>query len=204
MAMPYSFAASITSWSRTEPPGWITAVAPASAAASRPSRNGKNASLAHAPPRARPAAFSAAIRPASRRFCCPAPTPTAWPSFTSTMVFDVTRAHTFHANSRSTHSASVGARSVTTRQVLRSSDTRSRVCTSRPPSMERRSSAGQVGGCASMTRRFFFAVSTASASGSKPGATTTSVNTGDSASASALGTTRLMATMPPNAETSSH
>ena len=44
MARPFSSAASITSLSRIEPPGWMTAVAPASAAASRPSANGKKAS----------------------------------------------------------------------------------------------------------------------------------------------------------------
>jgi hypothetical protein len=70
-----SFAAAMTSSSRTEPPGWITAVHPASMAASRPSRNGKNASLAQTPPAARPSAFCAARMPASRRFCCPAPMP---------------------------------------------------------------------------------------------------------------------------------
>ena len=41
MAMPCSSAALITSSSRIEPPGWITAVAPASIAASSPSANGK-------------------------------------------------------------------------------------------------------------------------------------------------------------------
>ena len=45
IAMPRSSAAAITSASRTEPPGWIAAVAPASAAAINPSGNGKNASL---------------------------------------------------------------------------------------------------------------------------------------------------------------
>src|SRR4030065_632988 len=46
MAMPCSLAASMTSLSRIEPPGWMTAVTPTSAAWSRPSRNGKNASEA--------------------------------------------------------------------------------------------------------------------------------------------------------------
>ena len=41
MAMPWSSAALITSSSRIEPPGWITAVAPASIATRRPSANGK-------------------------------------------------------------------------------------------------------------------------------------------------------------------
>ena len=59
--------------------------------------------------RARPAAFFAAISPDSTRFCCPAPMPTAWPSFTSTIAFDFTCPQMRHASSASRHSASVGA-----------------------------------------------------------------------------------------------
>ena len=40
----------MTSASRIDPPGWITAVAPASAAESKPSAKGKKASLATADP----------------------------------------------------------------------------------------------------------------------------------------------------------
>ena len=50
IASPASSAAAITSSSRIEPPGWITAVAPASTAASRPSAKGKKASEATAEP----------------------------------------------------------------------------------------------------------------------------------------------------------
>ena len=50
IARPASSAAAITSSSRIEPPGWITAVAPASTAASRPSAKGKKASEATAEP----------------------------------------------------------------------------------------------------------------------------------------------------------
>ena len=50
IATPRSFAAAITSSSRIDPPGWITHAAPASMTTSRPSRNGKNASLATAEP----------------------------------------------------------------------------------------------------------------------------------------------------------
>ena len=46
IARPFSSAASITSLSRIEPPGWMIAVAPASAAANRPSAKGKKASEA--------------------------------------------------------------------------------------------------------------------------------------------------------------
>ena len=50
MAMPCSSAAATISSSRIEPPGWMTAVLPASATTSSPSRNGKNASEAAAAP----------------------------------------------------------------------------------------------------------------------------------------------------------
>ena len=53
IARPASSAASITFWSFTEPPGWITAVAPASATASKPSGKGKKASDAAAEPTVR-------------------------------------------------------------------------------------------------------------------------------------------------------
>ncbi len=69
MARPCSSAAAMTSSSRTDPPGWITAATPAAATASRPSRKGKKASLAAAPPLARPAARAVAISPGVTRFC---------------------------------------------------------------------------------------------------------------------------------------
>ena len=55
--MPCSSAAWRISSSRIEPPGWITAVTPPTAATSTPSRNGKNASLAMTEPCDRSAAF---------------------------------------------------------------------------------------------------------------------------------------------------
>src|SRR5262249_787845 len=85
-------AALMTSSSRTEPPGWITAVAPASTAAIKPSANGKKASddttlplvsgsLNPAALAASPA-FQAAMRAESTRLICPAPTPTVASFFT--------------------------------------------------------------------------------------------------------------------------
>ena len=50
MAMPASSAAAITSSSRIEPPGWMTAVAPAATADRRPSAKGRKASEATAEP----------------------------------------------------------------------------------------------------------------------------------------------------------
>ena len=46
IGIPCSLQASIDSWSRTDPPGWIIAVIPTDAALSTQSLNGKNASLA--------------------------------------------------------------------------------------------------------------------------------------------------------------
>jgi len=46
IAMPAASAAAMTSLSRIDPPGWMTEVTPASAAASSPSANGKKASEA--------------------------------------------------------------------------------------------------------------------------------------------------------------
>ena len=73
IATPAASAAAITSASRSEPPGWMTAVAPASIAATRPSANGKNASeattepvVAGAPARRRPSP-SARRRARNRR-----------------------------------------------------------------------------------------------------------------------------------------
>ena len=53
IAIPAAFAAAMTSASRIEPPGWITAVAPASTAANSPSAKGKKASEATAEPTVR-------------------------------------------------------------------------------------------------------------------------------------------------------
>ena len=50
MATPASSAAAMTSWSRIEPPGWMTAVAPAAIIDSRPSAKGRKASDATAEP----------------------------------------------------------------------------------------------------------------------------------------------------------
>ena len=49
MAKPSLSAASMTSLSRMEPPGWITAVIPPEAPTSIPSENGKKASEARTP-----------------------------------------------------------------------------------------------------------------------------------------------------------
>ena len=53
MVIPASSAAAMTSASLIEPPGWMTAVAPASTACNKPSGKGKKASDAQADPWAR-------------------------------------------------------------------------------------------------------------------------------------------------------
>ena len=82
IASPAASAASITSASRTEPPGWITARAPAATISSSPSANGKNASDATtlAPSSPASAILRAAILELSSRFIWPAPMPTVAPS----------------------------------------------------------------------------------------------------------------------------
>src|SRR5262245_17876421 len=78
MAILRLLAAAMTSASRTDPPGWIAAVAPAFAAAINPSAKGKNASLQTTLPLresfASPA-FQTAMRLASTRLIWPAPMP---------------------------------------------------------------------------------------------------------------------------------
>ena len=93
IASPASSAAAITSSSRIEPPGWITAVAPASAAVQQAVGEGEEGvgghdralgqrlrqaqRLGHV---ARPCC--AAMRALSTRLIWPAPTPTVAPSLT--------------------------------------------------------------------------------------------------------------------------
>src|SRR3546814_6450771 len=67
IASPASSAAAMTSLSRMETPGWITAVAPAYTAASNPSTNGKKASDGTAEPTVR-ASFQPALSYASLAF----------------------------------------------------------------------------------------------------------------------------------------
>ncbi len=115
MATPASSQAATTSASRFEPPGWITAVAPASIAAKGPSAKGKKASEATTEPsqralarRTRPRALSTAIRVESTRLIWPAPIPSVAPSRAKTIAFERTWRQTFQANSRSSHCSSLG------------------------------------------------------------------------------------------------
>src|SRR5262250_388314 len=102
-----------SSASRTEPPGWIKALAPALAASSTPSGNGKNASEATTLPSSEDCAFITAILTESTRLICPAPTPSVAPSFAKTIALDLTCLQTFQANFIVDISSAVGWRLVT-------------------------------------------------------------------------------------------
>src|SRR5882762_3964996 len=140
MATPCSSAALMTSSSRIEPPGWITAVAPASITTNSPSANGKNASDATTDPlvigkgsfasSAASCALRAAMRAESTRLIWPAPMPTVARSLAYTMVLDLTCLATRNANLRSRSSAAVGPRLVTVFSVMSSTTALSRLCTS--------------------------------------------------------------------------
>ena len=90
MATPGSSAALMTSWSRTEPPGWMTAVAPASTAPEDHRRREERVGCDHRAFGQRcgktgglGGVFSLAGRDARRstRLICPAPMPTVAPIF---------------------------------------------------------------------------------------------------------------------------
>src|SRR6267142_5002237 len=135
MAKPRRSATAITSASRTEPPGWITAVAPALAASSTPSGNGKNASEATTHPASGDCAFMTAILTESTRLICPAPTPSVAPSFAKTIALDFTCFATFNAKRIVCSSSAVGARFVTVRNSSSFISPRSGFWTSMPPRM---------------------------------------------------------------------
>ena len=128
---------------------------PAAAAASMPSGNGIEArpTRTRRPgPDRRPS--SPRSRPTPPGSAGPAPMPTAWPSFTSTIEFDFTCPQIRHASSASRHSASVGARLVTTRQSSRVATKWWASCTRNPPLIWRKSRVWASGGPA-VSRRVF-------------------------------------------------
>jgi hypothetical protein len=201
IAIPCSSAAAITSASRTDPPGWMAAVAPAAAAASRPSRKGKNASDATTVPFVGRWAFITAILAESTRLICPAPTPTVRSLRTYTMALDLTCLQTFQPNSRASISSEVGGRFVTTLRSAACSTCRSRLCRSRPPltffiswpvcALQRNSPP------VSSTRRFALAERIFRASLSTPGAMTASKKLAATSRAVSAPTGRLNPITPP-------
>src|ERR1700691_5211473 len=216
IAIPALSAAAITSLSRTEPPGWIAAVAPAAMAASSPSAKGKKASDATTQlliaysfcpdALAASAAFCTAIRTLSTRLICPAPTPTVAPPLAKTMALDLTCFATVKANSKSAISAWLGARWVTVLSWLAETRPASRVCARNPPASDlivMPPSAGSGIAPAARIRSAVFFFRMSSAPGSTEGAITTSANSLEIASAVAASSARFMAMMSPKALTGS-
>ena len=136
---PAASAAATTSSSRTEPPGWMIALTPASIASCGPSAKGKNASEAsdRAGEQLRAGtrvAFSTAMRTASTRLICPAPMPIVAPPAAITIALERTWRQTLHANSRSLPLLLGRLALRPSRASARASRRRRRgVCTSWPP-----------------------------------------------------------------------
>ena len=99
MAIPCSLHASITSSSRTEPPGCRTAFIPLFDILSILSLNGKNASEHRIEPCMFSQDFFIAMSNESTLLTCPAPTPRVVLSFTIRIPFDFMCFKTFHPNS---------------------------------------------------------------------------------------------------------
>ena len=112
--------------------------------------------------------FSTARRTESTRLICPAPIPTVARSLERTIALELTCLQTRQAKSISLHSASVGWRSDTTCISERSSESRSRSCTSSPPSTWRIAGSPVSGtrrSSSCRTRAFGRSVMTSSAPG---------------------------------------
>ena len=161
---------------------------------------------AHAPPSARPAAFDAAISPDSTRFCWPAPIPQATPSLASTMALEFTWPQTLHANAASASSCrrlpigddgpvvGLGIETV----ILLDQETVGHL-----PDREGRCRIGhrhgQDAGVLSFADQLLD--DTVLVAGAR---TTSACAASTMASTVARSTTRLVATMPPNADRGSH
>ena len=133
--------------------------------------------------------------------------PTAWPSFTSTIAFDFTCPQMRHASSASRHSDSVGARLVTTRQSSRAATKWWGVLHEEPARDLAEVEVGRFGRRRLEEPRVLplLAQRVDRALARSPGAITTSAcgpATIRSTVAASIG--RLSATIPPNAERSSH
>ena len=113
----------------------MAAVTPAAIAVSKPSGNGKKASLASTEPAAPSPALSTAMRTLSSRLGWPLPTPVNARFRASTMAFDLTCRTACQANARSSISWALGSRAVTTCQDDGSAGAQSAVCTSSPPAI---------------------------------------------------------------------
>ena len=213
IASPASSAAAITSSSRIDPPGWITAVAPASTAASSPSANGKNASEATAEPivrgSAQPAlsAASFAFHAAMRALFEAVHLPRA--DARGRAVLRIDDRVRLDVLGDGPGEAAVGqflrrSARAWSRPVSSPSRPLSRACSSMPPAIDfsiMPPRAGSGSAPVRIRRRFFFFANTALAASSASGAATTSVKMPLIASAVGPSSGRLTAMIPPNADT---
>ena len=182
---------------------------PVSAAASMPSRNGKNASDAITEPLTSSpssAALIAAILVLYTRLIWPAPTPMVMLSLQKMIAFDLTYFTTVHANNMSWICPGVGAFSVTTLRSSAVMRPMSVFCTNSPPEtfLKSKPLTDSPRSPVLSTRTFFFSASTAAASSSMIGATMTSTNWRSIiALAAAASSGRLKAIIPPKADVGS-
>ncbi len=215
MAIPAASAAAITSSSRIEPPGWITAVAPASIAATSPSANGKKASEATTEPfvaaSAFPAAFaaSAALIAAMRAEIDPAHLAGADADRGAvSRIDDGVRLDVLGDAEGQQQVGGLGRRRRALGHDLEFGRADSRRCRAIAPAGPRQSSSpscrlrpDQRRPPVTSTRRFFLRANIAAAASLTEGAITTSEKIALILVAAASSICRLVAMMPPKAET---
>ena len=199
-------AAATTSSSRTEPPGWMIAVTPASIASWGPSAKGKKASEASDWRRraASPSAPRLGLLDRDAHGIHAAHLPGADPDRRAVARdHDRVGAHVAADLPGKAHVLPLGVARLLGghhAHLLGVSDDLVAVLHEQAPDhglglQAARAGSGQSG--SSSRRTFFFCVKTSSASGSKPGASSTSMNCFDSACAQAASTGRLSAITPP-------
>ena len=219
MVIPASSAALMTSLSLTEPPGWMTAVAPASTTARRPSGKGKKASDAAAEPLVRgsgqPAASAAsrALAAGNARGVDAAHLAGADARGLAVLgIDDGVRLDVFGDGECEEHVGELALASACASGddlglgCARSSAILSRVCTRKPPATERKTHPEACGSgkpLAIRRRRFFLAPRMRRASSLASGATMTSVKSLAISSAASPSSTVLNASTPPKALTGS-
>ena len=219
IAIPAASAAAMTSASRIEPPGWMTAVAPASIAATSPSAKGKKASEATTEPlraRRRPAGSARRVLGLARGDRARNRRATSAPrrrrrSAPSLRVDDRVRFDVLADPPGEGEIGHLGRGRRALGDDLRASRDRARRRRGPAPAGRRRPSARSAVGArgsgsapATSRRRFFLVATIASASSSTSGAMITSVKISTILRAAAASSVRLSATTPPKAETGSH
>ncbi len=153
-----------------------------------------------------------AMRAESMRLICPAPTPSVMPPAQNTMALLLTYLATFQANSMSCICSAVGCLALTTFRSASDISWLSAVWISRPEPTRLKSWALRpcsnaallpAGSAMRSTRVFGLAANTASASGLKLGAISTSTNCLATSAAPAASSSVLKAMMPPKADVGS-